>query len=89
MVISIIQSDEVLNPAWEKHKSGFAQRVAGDFFVEQQKWATGTEEAAAEVKKGCEAVCGQPQIHVTVLQHFLLKQAFTFFNAQKKATAWI
>lgn len=65
------------------------QPVAGDFFVEQQRWTTRTEEAAAEAKKGCEGVYGQPQSHATVLQHFLLKQAFTFSTAQEKATAWI
>lgn len=61
MVISVIWSDEVLNPAWEKHKSEFAWSVAADFFVKHQRWATGAEEAPAEARKGCEGVYGQPQ----------------------------
>lgn len=63
--------------------------LAADFVVQHQRWATGAEEAPAEARKGCEGVCGQPQSHATVLQHFLLKQAFTFFILQKKTTAWI
>lgn len=69
---------------------GKAQKpVAGDFVVKHQRWATGMEEAAAEERKGCEGVYGQPQSHATFLQHFLLKQAFTLFTPQKMATAWI
>lgn len=67
MVISVIWLDVVLNPAWEKRKSGFAQPMAADLVFKHQRWATGAKEAAAEARKGCEGGLWSTSSHATVL----------------------
>lgn len=86
MVISVIWLDVVLNPAWEKHKSGFAQPIPADFVFKHQRLATGATEAAAEAKKiVCEGVYGQSQSHATAA--FSSQAGMHYFHSTEKGNS--